>query len=421
MSVHSDKVDKHAIHTNLENVQNEISAISDIQGKTPEAVELLARISLVVKNLSTALETCSKELIAIAWLEEASRALVNLKSYLTSFKTNKDVNTLRNNSSSQLDVLLLTSTKLGAVKSNQRLKGITAVENEYARMANVYNEQLATRVKELEEEINGLKKVISQQETISQKSLQELENSISAEKKRLDGFATSYQNQMATDQNNFLSMSDSLKSTFTEAQAERKNTFISKMSELEGTANNVIDLYQKKFAKYEEQVTNIVGVINTNLFSHKYKEVADNAQKRAKTWHIVAMVLMILVSLFAVYAFIISVNKDTSWIKLVAKIFATTTLVTGAAYAARQASKQEKVERYARKIEMELVAIDPFIQSLEKEKQSVIKEEIARKIFGNSDAMEIGQKEEAYPTMDKLASIEKLLQSVLNVVGQISK
>ena len=269
-------------------------------------------------------------------------------------------------------------------------------------------------------EINGLKKVISQQESVSQKSLQELENSINIEKKRLDGFATSYQNQMATDQSNFLSMSDSLKSAFTEAQDERKNAFINKISTIESNANSMIDIYKKKFEKYEEQVANIVGVVNTNLFSHKYKEVADNAQERAKRWHIAAMILMVLVSGFAVYAFIISVNEDTSWVKLVAKIFATTTLVTGAAYAARQASKQEKVERYARKIEMELVAIDPFIQSLEKEKQAAIKEEIARKIFGNSDAMEIGQKEEVYPTMDKLESIEKLLQSVINVVGKMS-
>ena len=88
-------------------------------------------------------------------------------------------------------------------------------------------------------------------------------------------------------------------------------------------------------------------------------------------------------------------------------------MVSGAAYAARQASKQEKVERYARKIEMELVAIDPFISSLAEDKQSSIKEEISRKIFGNADAMEISNKDEPYTAMDKMVQKDDLLIQLL--------
>lgn len=104
-----------------------------------------------------------------------------------------------------------------------------------------------------------------------------------------------------------------------------------------------------------------------------------------------------------------------------AKIFATTTLVTGALYAARQASKQEEVEQYARKIEMELVAIDPFIQSIEQDKQDLIKEEIARKLFANTDAMNISKKSESNKTMDKLVSIEGLLQKLLDIIARLPK
>lgn len=185
------------------------------------------------------------------------------------------------------------------------------------------------------------------------------------------------------------------------------------IAEIQKNGEVLIEEYKQRFAEYEEQVKNIVGIVNTNMFAHKYKEVADDAHKRARFWHGIAVGLMVLVSVFAVYAFVISANGDTSWVKLVAKIFTTTTLVTGAAYAARQASKQEKVERYTRKIEMELVAIDPFISSMNEEKQAGIKEEIARKIFGNADAMEISSKDEAYTAMDKLTSIEELLVTLI--------
>ncbi len=63
---------------------------------------------------------------------------------------------------------------------------------------------------------------------------------------------------------------------------------------------------------------------------------------------------------------------------------------------------------------MELVAIDPFISSLDEKKRSLIKEEIAKKFFGNADAMEINSKDEYYPAMDKLTSIEDLLQICCN-------
>lgn len=421
MSVHSDKVDKHAVHTNLENVQNELERAKEIPDKTPEAVEVLSRIAFIVKNFSQALETCNKELIAISWLEDTSKALVNIKSYMANYFSNKDTNTLRNNSNSQLDVLLQISAKLNCVKSCQSLRGITAAENEYIDFVNSQNQLLIAKVKELVDDIAVFKKTINEQEESFQKSVQELKLAVDSEQKRLDGFATTYQQQMQTDQNSFAVMSDSLKTSFLEAQEVRKEVFAEQEKEFEDEATELIGEFQKRFDEYEQQVKNIVGVVNTNMFSYKYKEVADDAHKRAKFWHLWAMILMIAVGLFAVYAFIITVNADTSWVKLVAKIFATTTLVTAAAYAARQASKQEKVERYARKIEMELVALDPFIQSLEQEKQSLVKEEIARKIFGNADAMEISQKDEPYKAMDKLTSIEELLQSLVSLLGKIPK
>ena len=67
---------------------------------------------------------------------------------------------------------------------------------------------------------------------------------------------------------------------------------------------------------------------------------------------------------------------------------------------------------------MELVAIDPFIASMDENRRSTIKEEISRKIFGNADAMEISAKDEAYTAMDKLSSIEDMVLSILKSVAK---
>lgn len=439
MSAYTEKIDSHSVHSNLELVQETIASVETMQDKPPAAVEVLSRIAMVVKNFSLALETCNKNLVAIAWLNDGATALANIKSYLSNYMSNKDVNSLTSNCAGQLDTLLQVSAKLNCVKSAQNLRGIVAAENEYTRIMDAHNEQLYEKVKTLETEVANLRAKIDEQANQAQNNLSELQRSITDEKHRLDSFATSYQSQMATDQKSFSAMSDSLKETFSLVQEERKKSFAeelenikkqglsidqkaaSQSEEIQLKSDRLIEDYKKKFDEYEKQVANIVGIVNTNMFSHKYKEVADDAHKRAKLWHAIAVILMLAVGAFAVYAFVITVNADTSWVKLVAKIFATTTLVTGSAYAARQASKQEKVERYARKIEMELVAIDPFVASLNEERQSIIKEEIAKKIFGNADAMEISSKDEAYTAMDKLTSIEDSIQLLLSLIPKMPK
>lgn len=49
MSIHSDKIDKHSVHTNLENVLNEIEGIKG-KSVTPEAMEVIARLAFVAKK-----------------------------------------------------------------------------------------------------------------------------------------------------------------------------------------------------------------------------------------------------------------------------------------------------------------------------------------------------------------------------------
>lgn len=434
MSIHTDKIINHSVHTNLTNLENTLFIIENMEGKPPAVVETIARIVQVKENFAISLRHCNENLVSISWLEEASKSLVNIANTLNNYKANKDANYLLNNTSTSLDVLLTCSTKLNCVKSTQNLRGVTASVNQYIRVLDLHQEEYHRKFVSLENKITELEDTIKNDDTTSKQNLKELQNSIASEKQRLDKLATSYQEQMATDKKAFIEQSKTFDESFKLTQQKQQETFTlgmercieknetlaksykEQIDNITKRNKNLVDDYSLKFNEYEEQVKNIVGVVNTNMFSYKYKEVADDAHKRAKFWHAVAVVLMIAVGAFAVYAFIITVNEDTSWVKLIAKIFATTTLVTGAAYAARQASKQEKVERYARKIEMELVAIDPFIQSLDESSRSQIKEEISRKIFGNADSMEISNKDEAYTAMDKLTTIESLLMKVIEKI-----
>jgi hypothetical protein len=99
------------------------------------------------------------------------------------------------------------------------------------------------------------------------------------------------------------------------------------------------------------------------------------------------MVLLIAVGICVFFIFIKNPIEQLTMTNLVAKMFTTTTLAAGAVYAARQATKQEEIEKYSRKTEMELMAFDPFAASLPEDTRAALKEEFIKKTFGRDDVM----------------------------------
>lgn len=198
------------------------------------------------------MENCNKELIAVSWLEEASKALINIKDYLENFISNKDVNALRNNSNNQIDILLNSSVKLNCVKSSQSLRGITNAQNDYIEFVNSQNYLLANQVQELESKIKAFEDEIQENEKNSLEKLREINSAIETERIRLDGFANAYQQQMQNDKSDFSEMRESLRESFQETQNEREKKFVENMDVFDKKATAIITDYQNRFNEYEQ-------------------------------------------------------------------------------------------------------------------------------------------------------------------------
>ena len=207
---------------------------------------------MLQKNFSMAMENCNKELIAVSWLEEASKALINIKDYLENFISNKDVNALRNNSNNQIDILLNSSVKLNCVKSSQSLRGITNAQNDYIEFVNSQNYLLANQVQELESKIKAFEDEIQENEKNSLEKLREINSAIETERIRLDGFANAYQQQMQNDKSDFSEMRESLRESFQETQNEREKKFVENMDVFDKKATAIITDYQNRFNEYEQ-------------------------------------------------------------------------------------------------------------------------------------------------------------------------
>ena len=437
MSTYTKSINEHPIHDSLTQVNSMVSVVKGMEDMPSEDIENILRAEFVLNNFSEAIKLAEKQLIAISWLAESSSALNNINSYLSSYNSNRNAAYLTTNMNPQLDIILSNTVKINTVKSKSNLQGIMSSIEKYQNSISDYLKSIENRNSNLKNTEDGFLEKVEELDASLKKKSVDFEATINQEKTRLDNLITNHQTQIAANKSEFQDQQKVFSDKFDASQSEFKKSYVEQKNEFETQIESLVDALnqtktdfntkseglinenKKSFDKYQDEVKNIVGIVNTNMFSHKYKEVADDAHKRAKFWHGAAIALMVLLAAFAFYSFVITLNQDTSWVKLVAKIFAATTVATGAAYAARQASKQEKVERYARKTEMEMVAIDPFLESLTDEQRQEVKQEIARTIFGKSDSMEITTKDEAHTALDKFSNADEILNAVIKLVGKI--
>ncbi len=399
--VYSDKIRKHIINNSFDEIKNNIEQANLIAADSREFTDAVARIKEVVFGFITAYTNCPRNLIAISWLDEAKIAIDNINASVEAYINGNDINNIIFDAESYIMTLLDITVKFNCVRNRQSLRSVADGFDAYIETVEGHSKQFSDNMNKLKEKICSLDCELNETHQGIGQRIDGINQKINDEQARLDGLADKYQVQKQEDQEKF----SSLINGFTDQFKTENDSFLEKQEEL-------IRQYTENFDEYQKQVENIVGIVNTNMFSHKYKEVANNARRRSIVWHIIAVFLLMGVVAFAIYAFVITTNQDTSWVKLIAKIVVTTAIVTAAGYAARQASKQEKVERYSRKIEMELVSIDPFITSLDEATRSRVKEDIAYKIFGKENAMELNAKETDQENKELKTLLNKFIQII---------
>ena len=431
MGTYVENIDTHVLNQTLPKLLTELEVLTKKGDIPPTDLDGILQVQYVLMNFSSAFEKADHRLVASAWVDDANTACTQIINNITNYKNSPNA-TYITNSVSQLETLLRYSAMLNVVNSRQGMQGVQKAQVAYEETVNSHVKTLGKQVDSLNNVLEELRQASVSHKAELDRQATQFASTITNEQSRLDSLATAYQTQMTEDKTKFVTAVQGYDSTvkqiiedFLVEQKTLKESFNEtakkELDEERQASDSLITTYEQKFDEYEKQVQNIVGIVNTNMFSHKYKEVADDAHKRARFWHGLAIGLMVLVALFAFYAFVMTLNEDAGWVRLVAKIFATTTIATGAAYSARQASKQEKVERYARKIEMELVAIDPFIDSLDNEKKEQIKEDLTKRIFGNADSMEISNKDEAHHALDKISTTDEVIKTLVAVINKLAK
>jgi len=188
-----------------------------------------------------------------------------------------------------------------------------------------------------------------------------------------------------------------------------KSTFESQLENNEERFNTFLNTKESTFGELEKKCKTLLNVASNATVQDKHHQEANKARKRVFFWNTIVFTTLAIVAIFTFFFFRIYTSNDLHWANLVSKAIITAPIASLTAYAARQVTKYEKVERAARRIALELGAFDPFISNLDEKTKSELKVQITKRLFGNTDNADEKK------SNSKAATAEDMLKLLLNV------
>ena len=256
--------------------------------------------------------------------------------------------------------------------------------------------QTETIQKELENKISEADKTIAEKEI----ALTKLSEDLKQKEKEIADLNTNFQTQF-----------DTKSSEYTKQIADDRTIFRSeidadKLKIQTETAQIISDLERKL-----GDANKLVNAIGNVGVTGNYQIIANQHKKSADNWRYIAIFFMIVLSSLLIFSIWKVGDLAYDWHKAIIRIIASAILIYPATYAARESSKHRRVENSNRKSELELAAINPFIEILDESKKQQIKEKLVEKYFGNNTEFD-GEKSENI-SVDILEKVVKLITDVV--------
>ncbi|MCL2637753.1 MAG: hypothetical protein FWD48_05215 [Oscillospiraceae bacterium] len=199
---------------------------------------------------------------------------------------------------------------------------------------------------------------------------------------------------------------------------EKTNDIFNSIKE---TSSNIKEK-EKEINKIREKAKVTLAQMEAGTYSYKFRDEANKSNKIAWFWHILAIVVMLVAVVIAFNFFVLEPVQGADWVQFASRVFTTTTLAAIAIYAARQASKQEAIERYTRNKEMDLEAFYAFVNGLgedEEELKHFLNKEIAKHIVSEKGSVMLKDKNNSKQNLDKtMVSVEELVKLITKLLGK---
>lgn len=240
-----------------------------------------------------------------------------------------------------------------------------------------------------------------------QKRIADVSAELTAERTRLSTITSDFQTQFSTaqelrsstfanDQKDRQDRFTVLFTEYTKKLGEQNSEFTTQRGEIARSHQNEIDELKGQFVdeanglheeilKHKADVEKLVGVIGNLGVTSGYLNTANSANRKVWFWQAITLGAMGMLIYIAYYAFLPVIGNEFAWTSFAGRVFVALTVGALAAYAGTQADKYQKIERYNRRLALELEAIGPYIAPLSEEKQADFRIKVGERSFGQGE------------------------------------
>jgi hypothetical protein len=233
MSKWESRVRDHRVWSIIESLGPSIDRASALENSEPAALEDLLRLRSVLTLCGKRLGATDALCIAPSSLEEIANAFTPLKSEVDAYISDRNIGHLTN-ANANADAAIIGLSRLPGVQSSEELIQLNRLVSEYRSSIDSAAHELLEQSQSSRDRLNKLQTELDAFKNQTQVSLAELKTQISSEQQRLAALATEQQK------------------SFTEAQADRNNSYTDTLRKTQESLNKTLTDQQGQFSTSQE-------------------------------------------------------------------------------------------------------------------------------------------------------------------------
>lgn len=244
-----------------------------------------------------------------------------------------------------------------------------------------------------------------------QASIDELRSSVDSQKGRVDAIIEEHQKRFTeaqeTRSTKFQGLLDTQGEQASTCLDEIKQNARTRMDDLASSAQEAID----EILGHKERVEELTTAVTATALGGHYKQYADDERDEANRWRKWAVLLAGAVGVAGIVAFIwlFVTDAQPSVDVFLGRLALAVPLGAVAAYAGREASKHRRNSKQTRTVQLDLLALEPYLASLDETLADRIRTVVALRMFGRDPAAHDSKNGDAPTAVDL---VQNVLQSI---------
>lgn len=276
---------------------------------------------------------------------------------------------------------------------------------------------LKQRVDALQEALNASQRADAERVQKADAALEELTDKIDAEAARVTEQSARLDKLLTDTTSAAADAETSRGQQATDALAKHEQDVQAKIAEIDERATTAQQADQERAAQVlktlgdlEDQAKKVVASTASRVIAGDYGEWAEEQRNSAKMWNALAVGAALCAFAFAVIV-AAAWNEDAGWHSVAYKIGGTLTLLVLAGYAGTRATEHRREERLAKRTQLSLDALDPFLATFEPAEKRDIKDRLVDQFFAAPQQAE-RRKDDGKQSSNTLADLAAALAAL---------